>query len=93
MKKYSVLALLCVSFVALSTELNKPYLGDSAIRRVENCTCYKSIEAQGLKPWQLDWSDSISLRKQFTHCECKATIDVSNVENPKRYLVPGTVIK
>ncbi len=73
---------------------NKPvFNGDTAIRRVENCVCYKSAEGQQLKPWELNWEDSEKLREQFSHCICEAYIDLQNVENPKRYVVPGTVVK
>ena len=67
--------------------------GDSAIRRVEDCTCYASVEAQNIKPWEIAWDNPEKLRKQVSHCVCRAHIDVQNVENPRRYLVPGTVVQ
>ena len=66
---------------------------DEAIVRVENCICYKSAEGQQLKPWELSWDDSDQLKKQFSHCECKAHIDLEKVKNPKRYVVPGTEVR
>lgn len=71
----------------------KKWAGDDAIRRVENCVCYKSIDAQNLEPWELAWHDPDKLRQQISHCVCEAHIDIPNVENPRRYLVPGTVVK
>lgn len=67
--------------------------GDSAIQRVENCVCYKHIDAQNLKSWEIDWDDTEKLRKQISHCICKAHIDMQKVENPRRYIEPGAVLK
>jgi hypothetical protein len=72
---------------------SKPVFGDEAIRRVEKCTCYTSAEGQQLKPWELAWDDVEKLRKQFSHCVCQAHIDLKSVDNPKRYVVPGTTVK
>ena len=80
-------------FARADTTPKQALLGDSAIRRVEDCTCYASIEAQGLKPWEFAWQDPEKLRTQITHCICTAQIDVSQVANPQRYVVPGTRIK
>ena len=84
---------LVVATLIASSETIKKWSGDDAIRRVENCTCYASIDAQNLKPRQIDWDNADKLRKQISHCICQAHIDISNVENPKRYLVPGTIVK
>jgi hypothetical protein len=43
-------------------------------------------------PWEIAWDDAEKLRKQISHCVCQATIDIVNVENPRRYLVPGTEV-
>lgn len=85
-----------LSFLAnarAETPTAKIWSGDSAIRRVENCVCYASIDGQNLKPWEISWDDPDKLRKQITRCVCQAEIDISAVENPRRYLVPGTVVK
>ena len=87
------LALLLTPLLAASGEQPQQWAGDSAIRRVENCTCYASVDGQNLKPWQIAWNEPETLRKQVSHCVCQAHIDVSRVENPRRYLVPGTVVK
>ena len=67
--------------------------GDSAISRVDNCVCYRSTEGQKLQPWELAWKEPEKLRKQFSHCICETHIDLQNVENPGRYVVPGTIVK
>jgi hypothetical protein len=83
---------LCLAVEALASE-NEAVFGDEAIRRVDNCVCYKHIDSQNLKPWQLKWDNAKALRNQISHCICEAQIDIQKVANPKRYLVPGTVIK
>jgi len=67
--------------------------GDEAIRRVENCECYRSVEGQKQKPWDLEWDDAERLREQFSHCVCRAHIDLKSVEDPGRYVVPGAIVK
>jgi hypothetical protein len=86
-------AIAIIPLVASSAELTSKWSGDDAIRRVENCVCYASVEGQNLKPWQIAWDDPEKLRKQISHYVCQAYIDVSRVENPRRYLVPGTTVK
>lgn len=90
--KQAYIALLVVILSACA-QLEKPFSGDDAIRRVEACECYASIEAQNLKPWEFAWEKPELLRKQVSHCVCRAHIDVSNVENPRKYLIPGTIVK
>ena len=66
---------------------------EMAISRVDDCTCFKSVDGQQLKPWELSWDAPDVLRRQFSHCVCKVHIDLKQVEDPRRYVVPGTVIK
>ena len=66
---------------------------DDVIRRVENCKCYLSVEGQQLKPWELSWDEPEKLRKQFSHCVCETDIDLKLVKDPKRYIVPGSIVK
>ena len=83
-----------LSFLLVAcAQVPKQCAGDDAIRRVENCVCYKNIDAQNLKPWEIAWDSPEELRKQISYCVCEAQIDIPNVENPRRYLVPGTVVK
>ena len=89
----SFLALMPFVLLAACSPKSSVSSADAAIQRVENCVCYKSIEAQNLQPWQLAWNDSEKLRKQFSHCICQAQIDIKNVADPKRYVIPGSVVK
>lgn len=83
------LCYLIVGCQATPTKLS----GDEAIRRVEGCECFRSVDGQNLNPWELEWDDNESLREQFSHCVCRAHIDLKSVDNPGRYVVPGTVVK
>ena len=89
--KTTFVFLLATFLAACQSQPNRK--GDSAISRVEDCACYKSAEGQKLKPWELAWKEPEKLRKQFSHCICKTYIDIQNVKNPSRYVVPGTVVK
>ena len=79
--------------IASNEGANTQWAGDNAIRRIENCICYASIEAQNLKPWEIAWNNPDKLRSQISRCMCNAEIDIPNVKDPRRYLVPGTVVK
>ena len=92
MKYFVMLSLLIITLPACAQKTTIKN-GDSAIRRIENCICYKSAEGQNLKPWELNWDAPEELRKQFSHCICEVYIDLQLVENPERYIVPGTVLK
>lgn len=90
----SIVILLSLLTVACTeTMARKDWAGDSAIRRVDDCVCFSSIDGQNLKPWQIAWNEPEKLRQQISRCVCKVEIDIPRVENPKRYLVPGTTIK
>ena len=94
MKFHSLfLSAACLATGVLAQQEAAPPLGDSAIRRVEDCVCYASVEGQNLKPWEFAWDNPEKLRSQVSHCVCKVHIDVSRVANPSRYIVPGTVVK
>ena len=92
MKNYNFLLSLSFLLSACQPTPTRPS-GDEAIRRVDNCVCYKSAEGQQLKPWELAWEDPEKLRNQFSHCICEAHIDLQSVKNPRRYVVPGTTVK
>ena len=91
--KYLILALTTLASLSACQVTQPTFRGDTAISRAENCVCYKSTESQNLQPWEMAWKDPEKLRKQISHCVCEAYIDVPNVENPRRYLVPGTTVK
>ena len=88
-----VILLALLTGACADTMSKKDWAGDSAIRRVDDCVCFSSIDGQNLKPWQIAWNEPEKLRQQISRCVCKAEIDIPRVENPKRYLVPGTTIK
>jgi len=81
------------SCLAACTGSGSAVAPDQAIRRVDNCICYKSAEGQQLEPWKLAWDDAEKLRTQFSHCVCQAHIDLKSIPDPRRYVVPGTTIK
>jgi len=94
MRTFTTIILFLVTLSShAATQEDGAFLGDSAIRRVDNCECYKHIDYQNLKPWEIKWDNPEELRKQISHCICSADIDIQKVKNPRRYLVPGTVVK
>jgi hypothetical protein len=91
-RKESLFVILSVFLMACSKgEL--PPVSDQAIRRVENCVCYRSAEGQQLAPSELSWNDPEKLRIQFSHCICQAYIDLKSVPDPRRYVIPGTEVR
>lgn len=88
-----VLLVLTFSILATGCREANPVAADSAIRRIENCVCYRSVEGQKLQPWQLAWKNPEKLRQQFSHCVCNVHIDLQSVKDPSRYVVPGTQVR
>ena len=88
-----IFALLLIGILSACQAPQVTSNGDTAIRSVKNCVCYKCAEGQKMEPWQLTWEEPEKLRRQLSHCVCEADIDLQNVENPARYLVPGTIVK
>ena len=66
---------------------------DDGITRIDNCVCYKSSEGQQLQSSQMAWKDPETLQKEFSHCICRALIDLKNADDPGKYFVPGTDIR
>lgn len=91
MRHVFAILVMVVSLSACSTASHRG--GEMAISRVDDCTCFKSVDGQQLMPWELSWDDPEALRRQFSHCVCQAHIDLKQVEDPRRYVVPGTVVK
>lgn len=59
-----------------------------------SCVCFKRAEAREIKPWEIAWDDTTKLRQQISHCVCGAEhIEMSTVDDPRRILTPGTVVK
>ncbi|MDZ5436167.1 hypothetical protein T3H00_26315 [Pseudomonas fluorescens] len=66
---------------------------NDGITRLDNCVCYKSPEGQHLQASQIAWKDPDTLQKQFSHCVCRALVDLKEVDDPSKLFVPGTQIK
>ena len=66
---------------------------DDGITRIDNCVCYKSSEGQQLQSSQMAWKDPETLQKEFSHCICRALIDLKKADDPGKYFVPGTDIR
>ena len=89
----SHLHILLLIFLTSPSYAEQKCSADEAIRRVENCECFRSAEGQQLEPWKLSWDDEKKLRRQFSHCICTTHIDLKSVRDPKRYVVPGTTVR
>lgn len=66
---------------------------DNGVTRLDNCVCYKSTEAQHLPASQMTWTDPETLQEQFSHCICRALVDLKKVDDPGKFFVPGTEIR
>jgi hypothetical protein len=66
---------------------------DNGITRLDNCVCYKSSEGQQSQLSQTAWKDPEALQKQFSHCICRALVDLKKVDDPSKFFVPGTEIR
>lgn len=66
---------------------------NNGITRIDNCVCYKSAEGQPLQASQIAWKDPEALQKQFSHCICRALVDLKEAKDPGKYFVPGTEIR
>lgn len=66
---------------------------NSGITRLDNCTCYKSSTGQALQSSQMAWQDPDEIKKQFSHCICRALIDLKKADDPSKFFVPGTEIR
>jgi hypothetical protein len=88
-----MVVLLSLSLIAPACQRADLGFADDAIRRIEDCVCYKSAEGQQLEPWQLTWNDPDKLRQEVSHCVCKVHIDLKSVKDPSRYVVPGTELR
>jgi hypothetical protein len=82
-----------VMLVAISLLTTACQSTNDGITRLDNCVCYKSTEAQHLQASQLAWKDPETLQQQFSHCVCRALIDLKKVDDPGKFFVPGTEIK
>ena len=79
--------LIAISFLTTACQSN------DGITRLDNCACYKSNEAKHLQASQIAWKDPEKLQEQFSHCVCRALIDLKQADDPGKFFTPGTVIK
>lgn len=66
---------------------------DNGITRLDNCVCYKSPEGPPLQASQVASKDPEALQKQFSHCVCRAYVDLKKVDDPSKFFVPGTELR
>ncbi|WP_433735609.1 hypothetical protein [Pseudomonas putida] len=66
---------------------------NTGITRLDNCTCYKSSNGQALQSSQMAWQDPDAIKEQFSHCICRALIDLKQADDPGKFFVPGTEIR
>lgn len=84
----------CVMLVAISLLTTAcQSTNDNGVTRLDNCVCYKSADAQHLQASQMAWKDPETLQKQFSHCVCRALVDLKQVDDPGKFFVPGTEIR
>ncbi|MGH8385898.1 MAG: hypothetical protein ACRESJ_10415 [Pseudomonas sp.] len=81
-----------VMLVAVSL-LTTACQSDNGITRLDNCVCYKSPEGQHVPASQISWTDPDTLQKEFSHCICRALVDLKKVDDPSKFFVPGTEIR
>ena len=86
MKRFAMLIAISLLTTACSTN-------DNGVTRLDNCVCYKSSEAQHVQASQMAWQDPETLQKQFSHCICRALVDLKKVDDPSKLFVPGTEIR
>lgn len=82
-----------VTLIAISLLTTACQSTNNGITRLDNCVCYKSPEGQHLQASQIAWKDPDTLQKQFSHCVCRALVDLKEVDDPGKLFVPGTQIK
>jgi hypothetical protein len=83
----------CAMLIAISLLTTACQSTNDGITRLDNCVCYKSPENKSLQASQIAWKDPQTLQKQFSHCVCRALIDLKNFDDPGKLFVPGTEIK
>ncbi|WP_137805283.1 hypothetical protein [Pseudomonas sp. G(2018)] len=82
-----------VTLIAISLLTTACQSTNDGVTRLDNCVCYKSPEGQHLQASQIAWNDPDTLQKQFSHCVCRALVDLKEVDDPGKLFVPGTQIK
>lgn len=87
MKRFVMLIVISLLITACQSANN------DGVTRLDNCVCYKSSGGQQLQASQMTWKDSEALQEQFSHCICRAFVDLKKVDDPSKYFVPGTEIR
>jgi hypothetical protein len=87
MKRFVMLIAICLLTTACQSR------NDNGITRLDNCVCYTSSKGQTLQASQMAWQDPETLQEQFSHCVCRALIDLKKIDDPSKLFVPGTEIR
>ncbi|MFJ2694470.1 hypothetical protein [Pseudomonas sp. NPDC087336] len=81
-----------VMLIAISL-LTTACQSDNGVTRLDNCVCYKTVEGQKTQSSPMAWQDPETVREQFSHCVCRALVDLKKADDPNQFFVPGTQIK
>ncbi|BCX68878.1 MULTISPECIES: hypothetical protein [Pseudomonas] len=87
MKRFAML--IAISLLTTACSSTTEY----GITRMDNCVCYKSPGGQPMQASQVASKDPETLQKEFSHCVCRALIDLKKVDDPTKFFVPGTEIR
>jgi hypothetical protein len=66
---------------------------NNGVTRLDNCTCYKTAEGLKTQASPMASQDPATLREQYSHCVCRALVDLKKADDPNQFFVPGTQIK
>ena len=86
MKRFVMLTVITLLTTACQSD-------DYGITKLDNCVCYKTPEGQHIQLSQVASIDPDTLQENFSHCVCRALIDLKKVDDPGKFFVPGTEIK
>lgn len=82
-----------VMLIAISLLTTACQSTDNGVTRLDNCVCYKSSEGQKMPASSMAWQDPDTLQEQFSHCICRAYVDLKKADDPSQFFVPGTQIR
>ncbi|VVP79125.1 hypothetical protein PS918_02115 [Pseudomonas fluorescens] len=86
MKRFAML-------IAISLLVTACQSTNDGVTRLDNCVCYKASGGQPAQASPMTWKDPEALQEQFSHCICRAFVDLKQADDPGQYFVPGTQIK
>ncbi|EPA99186.1 hypothetical protein D3C76_913420 [compost metagenome] len=81
-----------VMLIAISL-LTTACQSDNGVTRLDNCVCYKTVEGQKTQASPMDWQDTEKVREQFSHCICRAWVDLEKADDPNQFFGPETQIR